>query len=86
MSVFNGRFAQITTMGMGLFCCAEMTASGVESTPVGDEETGTPATLVTVNCGQLTARWNNYKLGPESELTEDISGEFIVVGVKSHET
>ena len=51
MSVFNGRFAQLTTMGMGLFCCAERTASGVDNTPVGDAETGTPPTLVTVNCG-----------------------------------
>ena len=28
MAVFNGRFTQFTTMGIGLFCCAEMTASG----------------------------------------------------------
>lgn len=48
---FSGMFAQLTTMGIGLFCCAESTASGVESVPVGDAETGTPPTLVTVNCG-----------------------------------
>ena len=29
--VFNGMFEQCTTTGMGLFCCAERTASGVES-------------------------------------------------------
>ena len=49
MSVCNGRLAQLTTMGMGLFCCAESTASGVGNAPVGDAETGTPPTLVTVN-------------------------------------
>ena len=48
--VFSGRFEQCTTMGMGLFCCAERTASGVDNAPVGDAETGTPPTLVTVNC------------------------------------
>ena len=48
--VFNGRFEQRTTMGIGLFCCAERTASGVDNVPVGDAETGTPPTLVTVNC------------------------------------
>src|SRR5256885_5537899 len=47
--VFSGIFAQCTTMGMGLFCCAERTASGVVSVPVGDEDTGTPPTLVTAN-------------------------------------
>ena len=49
--VFNGRFKQFTTTGMGLFCCAERTASGVDNAPVGAAETGTPPTLVTVNCG-----------------------------------
>ena len=48
--VFSGRFEQCTTMGMGLFCCAERTASGVDNAPVGEAETGTPPTLVTVNC------------------------------------
>ena len=47
----KGRFAQFTTTGIGLVCCAEMTASGVDKTPVGDAETGTPPTLVTINCG-----------------------------------
>lgn len=51
MAVFNGRFEQRTTMGMGFACCAERTASGVDNAPVGDAETGTPPTLVTVNCG-----------------------------------
>src|SRR5665213_3551188 len=50
MCVFNGRLAQLTTMGMGLFCCADSTASGVDNAPVGDAETATPPTLVTVNC------------------------------------
>ena len=50
MSVCNGRLAQLTTMRMGLFCCAESTASGVDNPPVGEAETGTPPTLVTVNC------------------------------------
>lgn len=49
--VLSGMFEQFTTMGMGLFCCAERTASGVDKMPVGDAETGTPPTLVTVNCG-----------------------------------
>ena len=48
--VFSGMLEQCTTIGMGLFCCAERTASGVENWPVGDAETGTPPTLVTVNC------------------------------------
>ena len=48
--VFNGMFEQCTTMEIGLFCCAERTASGVDNAPVGDAETGTPPTLVTVNC------------------------------------
>jgi len=48
--VFSGMFEQRTTMGMGLFCCAERTASGVESCPLGDAETGTPPMLATVNC------------------------------------
>ena len=47
--VFNGMFTQCTAMGIGLFCCAERTASGVDNAPVGDAETGTPPTLVTVN-------------------------------------
>ena len=49
--VFSGRFEQRTTMEIGLFCCAERTASGVDNAPVGDAETGTPPTLVMVNCG-----------------------------------
>src|ERR1039458_1114991 len=53
--VFNGRLAQLTTTGMGLFCCAESTASGVDNAPVGDAETATPPTLVTVNCGNWPA-------------------------------
>src|SRR6185437_3168804 len=52
---FKGTFAQFTMMGMGLFCCAERTASGVDNTPVGEAETGTPPTLVTVNCGNWPA-------------------------------
>ena len=52
---FNGRFTQLTTMGMGLFCCAERTASGVDNAPVGDAETATPPTLVTVNCAPCPA-------------------------------
>src|ERR1035437_982577 len=48
--VFNGMFEQCTTMGMGLFCCEERTVSGVDNTPVGDAETGTPPTLAIVNC------------------------------------
>lgn len=51
MAVPNGRFEQFTTTGIGLVCCAEMTASGVDKTPVGDAETGNPPMLVTVNCG-----------------------------------
>ena len=53
--VFNGMFEQCTTMEMGLFCCEERTASGVDNTPVGDAETGTPPTLVTVNCAPCPA-------------------------------
>lgn len=48
--VFSGMFEQCTTTEMGLFCCAESTASGVASCPLGDAETGTPPTLVMVNC------------------------------------
>jgi hypothetical protein len=48
---FNGKLTQLTTMGMGLFCCADNRASGVARTPVGEAETATPPTLVTVNCG-----------------------------------
>ena len=51
MSEFNGRFAQLTTTGMGLFCCADRTASGVTIWPDGDAETVTPPTLMMVNCG-----------------------------------
>ena len=51
MAVFNGRSAQLTTTGIGLFSCAERMASGVDNTPVGDAVTATPPTLVTVNCG-----------------------------------
>src|ERR1039457_1383780 len=52
---FNGRLAQVTTMGMGLFCCAERTASGVLIWPDGEAETGTPPTLVAINCGNWPA-------------------------------
>ena len=53
--VFSGMFAQFTTIGMGLLCCAERTASGVTSWPVGDVETGTLPTLLTVNCAPWPA-------------------------------
>ena len=53
--VFRGMFEQCTTMGMGLFCCAESSASGVASCPLGEAETGTPPTLVTVNCAPCPA-------------------------------
>ena len=53
--VFSGRFEQCTTMGMGLFCCAERTASGVDNMPVGDAETGTPPTEVTASCAPCPA-------------------------------
>ena len=49
--VFKGMFEHRTRTGMGLFCCAESTASGVDNAPVGEAETGTPPTLVTTNCG-----------------------------------
>ena len=48
---FSGMFEQCTLTGIGLFCCAERTASGVDSRPVGEGDTGIPAILVTVNCG-----------------------------------
>ena len=48
--VFSGMFEHCTTMGIGLFCCAEITASGVASCPLGEAETATPPTLVTVSC------------------------------------
>lgn len=48
--VFSGMFVQCTTIGIGLFCCAESKASGVDSWPVGEAETPTPPTLVIVNC------------------------------------
>jgi len=47
--VSSGMFEQCTTMGIGLFCCAERTASGVDNTPLGDAATGTPPTLAIVN-------------------------------------
>jgi len=47
----SGKFAQLTTMGIGLFCCAARIASGVETCPVGGADTGTPPMLVTVNWG-----------------------------------
>src|SRR6266567_5268385 len=53
--VFSGTFEQRTTMVIGLFCCAESTASGVDNAPVGDGETGTPPMLVTVNCAPCPA-------------------------------
>jgi hypothetical protein len=40
--VVSGMFEQCTTMGMGLFCCAESTASGVDSWRLDTVETGTP--------------------------------------------
>jgi hypothetical protein len=51
IGVPKGRFEHCTTMGIGLACWADSTASGVDSTPVGEAETGTPATLMTVICG-----------------------------------
>ena len=62
--VFNGMFEQCTTMGMGLFCCAERTASGVDNAPVGEAETGTPPTLVTVNCAPCPAVGNKINCEP----------------------
>ena len=53
--VFNGMFEQCTMIGIGLFCCAESTASGVASCPLGEAETGTPPTLVTVSCAPCPA-------------------------------
>jgi hypothetical protein len=50
MGVFNGMFAQLTTTGIGLACCAEMTASGVARIPVGEAETGMPPTPAMVTC------------------------------------
>jgi hypothetical protein len=55
MAVPRGKFEQFTTTGIGLDCCAETTASGVDNTPVGDAETGTPPTLVTVSCANWPA-------------------------------
>lgn len=55
IGVFNGRFAQLTTMATGLACCAASTASGVANPPVGAADTGTPPTLVTVNCAPCPA-------------------------------
>src|ERR1035438_7577427 len=57
MAVPRGRFTQFTTTGIGLDCCAEMTASGVDNWPVSDAETGTPPTLVTFNCGNRKSVW-----------------------------
>jgi hypothetical protein len=51
IGVPKGRFEHCTTTGIGFACWLEMTASGVDRTPVGETETGTPPTLVTVNCG-----------------------------------
>ena len=48
--VFYRMFEQCTTTEIGLFCCAERTASGVASCPVGESETEAPPTLVMVNC------------------------------------
>ena len=48
--VLSGIFTHRTTMGTGLFCCAERTASGVPSCPLGEAETAIPPTLATVNC------------------------------------
>jgi hypothetical protein len=64
-------FAQLTTMGIGLFCCAESTASDVDNTPVGDAETATPPTVVTVNCAPCPAvgmmmGWNPVVKTPEN--------------------
>ena len=48
--VLSGTFEQCTTIDIGLLCCAESSVSGVASCPLGDTDTGTPPTLVTVNC------------------------------------
>ena len=48
--VFSGMFEQCTTIEIGLFCCAESSASGVDNAPVGEAETATPPTLVTDRC------------------------------------
>ena len=48
MVVCNGRFAHCTTTGIGLFCCAESNASGVDNWPLGEAETGTPPMLCTL--------------------------------------
>jgi hypothetical protein len=45
MGVFKGRFEHCTTTGTGLFCCAEITASGVVKSPVGVALTTTPPIL-----------------------------------------
>jgi hypothetical protein len=50
IAVFNGMFEHCTTTETGLDCNAEITASGVVMIPVGDADTGTPATLAIVNC------------------------------------
>ena len=70
--VFNGMFAQLTTMGMGLFCCAERTASGVVKMPVGDAETATPPTLVTVNCGNWPDVGMMMNCEPEVKMPETL--------------
>ena len=62
-------------MGMGLFCCAERTASGVYRTPVGEGETGTPPTLVTVNCAPCPERGDNNRLETLGEYAIYGSGE-----------
>ena len=49
ISVFNGRFAQFTTMGIGFACWPEMMASGETSWPLGVAETEAPATLAMNN-------------------------------------
>jgi hypothetical protein len=38
-----------------LACCADSTASGVANPPVGAADTGTPTTLVIVNCAPYPA-------------------------------
>src|ERR1035437_6297916 len=45
IGVFNGRFIQLTTTGIGFVCCPEIVASGVNNTPVGFAGTAFPAML-----------------------------------------
>lgn len=49
--VSSGRLEHCTTIRIGFACWLEMTASGVESTPVGDKPTGIPAKLTMAKFG-----------------------------------